>query len=288
MSELRIKIKRQIEIVGLVLAYPGIYTTFDLEDIFDCTSITIKRDLSDIRSLGITIHSIPRKGVAITSGLTPDLVKQLLSEYALTSRTGGTLVTAAGLLAGALHEKALVTFTLLQRAIDGKKMVRLSYRKDAKAGSLTRIIAPLLLFEKQCEWRLLADENGKRKQFLLQKMIDIEILPEKSVSMPETDFNHLVESSFGAWVSEKSLEVKLLFTRQWLAGGKVPLLAENQSVVINSNGTAEVTCLANSLEDVARWVVARGGEVIARSPEELVNMVVHYASCSVKAHESLQ
>lgn len=41
------KFVRQVNIPGLVLGHPGAYQIGDLEDIFNCEALTIKRDLQD-------------------------------------------------------------------------------------------------------------------------------------------------------------------------------------------------------------------------------------------------
>ena len=59
MFDFQSKFKRQIEILGLCLSEetkkPII--TFDLAEYFQVEELTIKRDLQDLRSYGIDIHS---------------------------------------------------------------------------------------------------------------------------------------------------------------------------------------------------------------------------------------
>ncbi len=57
------KFVRQLNILGMVLGHPGAYQIADLEDIFDCEALTIKRDLQELREMGIDIHTMGKKGI---------------------------------------------------------------------------------------------------------------------------------------------------------------------------------------------------------------------------------
>lgn len=59
MFDFQTKFKRQIEILGLCLSEEIVkpLRTFDLADYFKVEELTIKRDLQDLRSYGIDIHS---------------------------------------------------------------------------------------------------------------------------------------------------------------------------------------------------------------------------------------
>ena len=67
MQDLKSKLKRQIEILGVCLSqdYSGHISTFDLAEIFSVEELTVKRDLQSLRKFGVLIHSVKGKGVIL-------------------------------------------------------------------------------------------------------------------------------------------------------------------------------------------------------------------------------
>ena len=80
MKDLKTKVKRQTEILGLVLAYPGKYQIFDFEELYSVNDLTIKRDLQELRFLGIDIHSEGKKGINITSKIPNTILKSIIPQ----------------------------------------------------------------------------------------------------------------------------------------------------------------------------------------------------------------
>ena len=64
MRDIRAKVKRQSEILGLILSNIKTYAIADLAYQFKCEELTIKRDLKEIREMGIDIHSSGKNGTA--------------------------------------------------------------------------------------------------------------------------------------------------------------------------------------------------------------------------------
>ena len=61
--------RSQCEILGLILSKKKVYNIADLADIFNCEELTIKRDLKELRSMGIDVHSSGKKGVGLHNDL---------------------------------------------------------------------------------------------------------------------------------------------------------------------------------------------------------------------------
>ncbi len=66
MIDFKSKFKRQIEILGICIGknYQSM-TIGEIAGIFGVEELTIKRDMNDLRSSGIAIHSLKGKGVEI-------------------------------------------------------------------------------------------------------------------------------------------------------------------------------------------------------------------------------
>ena len=80
------KLKRQIEIIALALNSEKKFSIFDVAELFHCEELTIKRDLQELRSQGIDIHSTKGKGICIEK--TIDEAKQKAFAEALAKITG--------------------------------------------------------------------------------------------------------------------------------------------------------------------------------------------------------
>ena len=65
MLELQHKIKRQIEILGLAIENTSGTRDIDLAEMFGRDIPTIKRDMQDLRKIGIAVHSQRKGGVCL-------------------------------------------------------------------------------------------------------------------------------------------------------------------------------------------------------------------------------
>jgi predicted DNA-binding transcriptional regulator YafY len=285
MSDFLKKTKRQIEIAALTTAYPCKFSTQDMEDMFECNSVTIQRDLSTLRKRGVDIHSVPNEGLKVTSPLQEDTVNELIDDYVYVGVPTALSQKSNHFLTTVLKEKSFSFLALLNMACREKIEIKIKYKKTAEKRLTDKRLQPLLLFERENEWRLLAKEADKVKQFLLSKITAIE-MTEKNFTIPEElNAQLLLDNSFGAWTSHENHKVKLMFTPQWIASGKIPLLMEKQTIDYQKDGLVMVSFCVNSLEDVARWVAGRGGEVIAQEPEELISLVTKISKNNIIAHQ---
>ena len=128
MHNYQLKQKRQIEILGLVISKPAFYKTFDLADIFNCDDITIKRDLRELRSLGIDIHSISKKGIKVENELPEILLEQFILQYSIYTSIQKEFNKANHFLVDRINHNALAYLTLLQMSIDKNNLLQYLYR----------------------------------------------------------------------------------------------------------------------------------------------------------------
>lgn len=283
MSDLKSNLKRQIEILGLVLTNPGKYSIGDFQCLFDCSDITIKRDLRLLRKEGIDIHSTPKKGIIVFNKITQKILQQLLEDYVLLCHMEGTINKAVTYLINQKNEMAVSLITTIQWCIENNFQLEFEYLKAATAKPEQKIVDPLMIFEKENQWRLLAISGGIKKQYLLEKILSAKPT-ENSFTITDPTYIDLVKNSFGPWIGENDQTVKLKFTTKWLSNGKQPQLTPNQKIETLTDGSKIVTFSACYLQDVARWVLARGGEVIAIEPESLRDLVKKIAVEALSAH----
>lgn len=286
MTEGRNRIKRQIELLGLVIAEPCRYKILDLELYFNCTQITVKRDLRELRSLGIDIHSLPHKGIRVDGEIRHAILMDLLAQYVITSGIDTFYQRSLHFFIEKHKNRSIPNFTRIQTSIENNLEIEIEYYKR-ETFSENKVVSPLLIFLNENEWRLLVSSDGKIKQFLLSKIHSVKVLEKSFPEKLKQKAREVLGSSFGSWISEKSIEVKLKFTKDWLASGKEPKLMEYQQTVQEEDGSSIVTFKVNSLEEIARWVAGRGGEVIVEQPEKLKNIVIKLAEDVIIANKTI-
>ncbi len=288
MSDIREKIKRQIEIIASAINEPGKNKIIDLELIYNCNSATIKRDLKDIRAREIDIHSIKGKGVEISNKLSSDQIKEMISEFVFVNNIDYLPDKATHFLADSRHERSIVLLALLQRAISGNYAVKILYKKNNETDEAEKTIEPLFIFQRENNWRLLAREDGKDKQFLLSRIMDIKVT-EKKFKVPDKQSKEkLFSNSFGAWLGDKTYSIKLKFDKSWNIGGDKPTIMQNQKVIQTAEGYFIVEFEVNSLEELARWIVGRGNEVMVLEPKELKDWVLKLANEVIVSYKENQ
>src|SRR5437870_7582734 len=120
MQDLKNKLKRQIEILGIILSqnYGPVLKTFDLAEMFEVEELTIKRDLQELRAWGIPIHSEKRYGVSIYGVLNERKLRELIQQYSAITSAESVVEKSTSLLVKRLGEKALANIITLQMCIE--------------------------------------------------------------------------------------------------------------------------------------------------------------------------
>jgi len=156
MSEYIRKIKRQIEIVGKALSANDKFTVMDLAVEYDVEELTIKRDLAELRSRGIDIHSLKKSGIRILNPIKKEILKEFILEYIGFSYSEDYPDKSTTILIQKLGDRALTLITQLQKAIAQNLVTIIDYQSTATTLKKNVYIQPLKIFQSQGEWRLLA------------------------------------------------------------------------------------------------------------------------------------
>ena len=281
MSDIRDKIKRQIELLGMVLNDPERYKIVDLEIIFNCNQATIKRDLKELRALGVDIHSISKRGVRVESSINTKVMNDLINDYILLSNSSINIEKSTHFLVTSKKESALSNLALLQYCIDRNLAVKILYNKKNKKTAALRELFPITIFYGQNEYRLFALEDKVYKQFLLSRIESVEITSKKFKPINKDKFESRFATSLDVWLGEKTYKVKLLLMKSWLTSRKVPLLTENQTIIKNPDGSMLLEAAVSSLVEVSHWVLAQGIGIKVVEPKELQKLVLELAEATI-------
>lgn len=174
MQDLQSKLKRQLEIIGLILSqnFSGIVRSADLAYIFNVEELTIMRDLQQLRANGIDIHSTKKHGVCINKKISDKKLQQLIQQYSALSESSSFADKSTRLLVSRLGEKSLANFVILQMAAEQNRSAVIDYEKDNGMLDFAREICPVLVFQNDNYWRVLTCTNGAFKQFHLNKILE--------------------------------------------------------------------------------------------------------------------
>ena len=281
MSDIKDKIKRQIELLGMVLNNPEIYKIVDFEIIFNCNEATIKRDLKELRALGVDIHSISRRGVRVESSINPNVLNNLINDYILLSNSSINIEKPTHFLVNSKKESALSNLALIQHSIDRNQVLMILYKKQTKKTAELKEVASITIFYGQNEYRLFALEDGVYKQFLLSRIESVEMTGKKFKPINKDNFESKFATSLDVWLGENTYKVKLLLMKPWYTRRKLPLLTENQTITRNPDGSMLLETEVSSLVEVSQWVVAQGKGIRVIEPKQLKQSVLDLAKATL-------
>ncbi len=277
MSEYTKKLKRQIEIVGRSLYNDEKFSVMDLAIEFGVEELTIKRDLAELRSRGIDIHSLKKEGIKILSPVKHETLKEFILEFISFSFSEDYPDKPTLLLIKKHGEKALSFIVLLQKAIDQNNFVSINYQSTVSILKKDILIQPLKIYQAQNEWRLLAINNELIKQYFISKITYVRLTDKKFKPIPREKIEQLFNSSLKSWIGNEIFEIKIQFDKEWAEIIKSKTFLLNQRIKENSDGSIFFEGTVNSLDEAATWILSFGKGVKVIEPEHLKNRVIQLA-----------
>ncbi|MBE0551962.1 MAG: WYL domain-containing transcriptional regulator [Ignavibacterium sp.] len=283
MFDFQSKFKRQIEILGLCLSEvtkkPII--TFDLAEYFQVEELTIKRDLQDLRSYGIDIHSHKNRGVCLETELPKEKLVDIILHYVGLNHNDYALDRSTSLLVEKKGISALSNLVLLQLCIDNTEIAKIDYNKMGSKIEKEKVIEPLLIFQNEGSWRLLAGSAGIMKQYLIDKVVKVKSTGQR-FEKSEYKFPDLFKYSWKSWLGEEKHKIKLWLSPFWADRVNPRMLVADQKITKNEDGSVIFECTVNSLSEIAGWIVSRGEGVKVLKPDGLKKAVIDLAQGTLK------
>jgi predicted DNA-binding transcriptional regulator YafY len=184
---------------------------------------------------------------------------------------------STALLVNKLREQSLSNIVLLQLSIDKNMRVQIDYEKEAGDVEFSREICPLIIFQTDNYWRVLAKHEGQIKQYHLNKILDVRMTDKKFKPMPGNEVEELFKYSWRSWLGTERFKVKLWFSKLWAERLTPKTLIDTEAVKVNDDGSVIYEATVNSLEEIAGWIVTRGSGVKVLEPKELKDKVLNLA-----------
>jgi predicted DNA-binding transcriptional regulator YafY len=261
--------KRKIELLGLALHNTDRLRDADFADLFGRDVPTIKRDMAELRNEGIDIHSRKNSGITIGGAVDVAHIRSAIAQYIGMSTAHTAADKATALLVKKHHEYALTMVVQLQRCIDNSLAARIDYEKEAGEVERDREIHPLLLFSSEGYWRVLAENDGRVKQYHLTKITGLTPTNRTFKRISPEEIEQVFRYSFRSWTGTEAHRVSIVLNRAWAERFRHQQLSGTQEMEELSDGRLRVALTVNSLDEFASWIVARGKGVVVESPKEL-------------------
>jgi predicted DNA-binding transcriptional regulator YafY len=259
--------------------------TYDLAELFTVDEITIKRDLQELRSTGIDIHSEKNRGVRLSQALSENKLRTLIQQYAVLNLADNFVEKSTNLLVSRLGEKSLANIVTLQICLERNYSARIDYEKESEELEFGKIIEPILIFQSDNTWRVLAGSDGKIKQFLINKILEARETERKFKPVDRTEIEDLFRYSWRSWLGAGRIKVKLKFTKKWAERIRLKPLMEIESTVTESDGSVIYETVVNSLDEIASWIISRGEGVKVLEPGELKEKVINLAKGTLNNYQ---
>ncbi len=272
------KAKRQIEILGLCILNPLQYVLDVpyLAVFFGVEEITIKRDLRELRNMGLQIHSAGKKGIYIENLNDTLKLKEYLLMYVGLCYSKNIFDRSTSLLIEKKKNLALAEIVTLQICVDKCRKAKIEYQSHEKTYE-EREIYPILVFHSDGSWRVLSQEGDPVKQFHVDKIRNVRITDESFSRMPVLKFEQLFKHSFGSWIGVDSYDIKIKFSNLWGKRLKDRHFASNQKFIEQPDGTFLFTATVNSLNEVVSWILSKGEGCEVLEPVKLKEKVIKTA-----------
>ena len=282
MLEVQTKVKRQIELLGMALNNTAALKDVDFAEVFGRDIPTIKRDMQELRGLGVNIHSEKKKGVCVTGSVDTGLLRELITQYTGICNSASGIDKATALLVTRHKDMSLTRIVTIQRCIEQNTVMIVDYEKENKQVEKDRELCPLLIFNSDSQWRLLALNDGKIKQYLINKIVALTVGSKTFKKVRQHIIADMFRYSFRSWVGSEQHHIRILLSKVWADRLRNRQLMETEVITENKDGSIIFEATVNSLEEVASWVVSRGKGVKVLEPERLVHMVTETAKGALR------
>lgn len=172
---------------------------------------------------------------------------------------------------GPQPRKGLLHFEPLSSAVEAQQQVWMRYYSNARAEETERAIDPYQVLLYQGRGYLIGYCHLRQKvlDFRLDRIRALQVLETTFTCPPDFDLEAYLGPSFGMYKGERTFAVHVRFSSYQARWIKEEVWHESQIMVERPDGTLDVRMQVSGLADVARWVLAYGGEAEVISPPVL-------------------
>lgn len=278
--------KRQIEMLGILFSetLPKPARVTDLACFFNVDDVSIKRDLSRLRSMGIDIHSSKKEGVVVSSTFRKRDMVELILRYSSMSSRDEFLDKSTFLLAEKFGDKLLSNFILLQMCAESRLLARIKYLKEANT-VVDLTIEPLLLYQDEGHWCVLVQGRRETEQYLLEKISEVTKTDTNFDRREVPEEAYIVADSCCLCSGPITYTVKLRVSHDMALQILAAKLMLSEKMTMLESGSILFEGETDNLSEIAVWIASKGRGIIVEEPASLKERVIHLASGTLSNYE---
>jgi predicted DNA-binding transcriptional regulator YafY len=217
--------------------------------------------LKALKSFRTEFASVMAKIDAVVSGQIAERVRKQQSRLLVSPR-----ITAGG-------DSIDLTMRLLQQAVDSDSIIKINYRSISSGASVRRVNPYFLIFRGRA-WYLLGYCHLRHEL----RVFRVDRIEKLTLTAERFERDHkLTPEEYFEWSWEvftgNPVEVKLLLRGKAAAVISTGKRQPEEQIVKRRNGSVEYTATVAGIEEIRRWIIAFGGEVVVISPPELADAV---------------
>ncbi len=277
--------RRQIELLALIQGKPSQLGHEDLSDELHISIPTLNREIEALNKAGMKIQSRMKKP-HLKEPLKPEQYQDLLSNYLSASSHVIGFPKSIVNICKKLKEKTLIIFRSIVQAIEHRKVLAITYKKQYYGEIVQRKVEPYDIIPTFNDWRLIAYSDGIYKQFLIENIQAIAILEERFNRIESYDLNNIFRNSITYWTGDEEYEVVLRVNRSAANIVQDTIWSEHQEVKKLPGGKIHLMLKVNSIPDIGNWVMGWGGAIEVIKPNELRRFIKKQANGILKAHQN--
>ncbi|MCU0373216.1 MAG: helix-turn-helix domain-containing protein [Ignavibacteria bacterium] len=272
------QLKRQIEILAMCL--PDKRSKIEVRDLaqkFGTGEVTINRDLSDLRNLGVDIHSEAKKGIVISGEAEQGIIQGLLNKYVGTYYSDNLEEIIKKQIGVEDCVKFFEKLVLLNMAIETGTKAEIKVR-NRESSLLTE---PVLIRLLGNDWILFSKSGDEFMHFKIGELISVRSKESRTGGYSESELEKYIERLSKPADIPRHI-VKLKFAKP--LNGRFPKeIIHTVISEVRSNGELIIKGECRSLEELADWIIINGGLTQKIfEPESLLEIVLQKANHAIE------
>ncbi len=217
-------------------------------------------------------------GLNINQGASPTTVKLSAArkelEPCLTAVSQVTQVLDLKLADHTRHREIIRT---AQWALLNKKQVVGRYRSPYDSKSVMLRLRPIRVCLVKSAWYLIAQPliSDVPQTYRLARFQSMHEIDEPALVPVDFDLNEYFGNAWAVYRGTKSYDIRLRFVPDSVAIVAETVWHPTQKIVRHKNGTATLSFTVDGLNEIVRWILGWGNQIIAIEPQELRSIVLN-------------
>lgn len=275
--------RRLVEILTLVEHSTQGLSVADICGQLGIEVATVYRDLTALRSLGISLHSVNGR-CTLLRPVAPQQYEALLERYIRASIHTIGFPQNIRFLVQRKNAESVYFFTVFVNAIESGRLVQIVYRKYSNGETVQRILEPYDLVASHRDWRVVGKVEGVYKIYYLQNIASVTMLEKRFTRDKTYDRVEVFRHAVNFFRGKEHIPVALAVDASIAAKVTDELMVDRSDRMSDREGRVIVRTTASSADEFVKWVVGFGGLVEVLAPPMIRDRVIQSARSILKRY----